>query len=56
MLGWNVTRSVAAGALSGAKSQTTWGAGNSSVPLMKQAGYAHSWPGSPPLGNGGNRM
>src|SRR3954449_4266988 len=56
MLGWNVMRSFAPGALSGAKSHTTWGAGNSRVPSMKQAGYGHSWPASPSLGNGGKRM
>ena len=54
MLGWNVTRSVAAGADSGARSITVWTAGNSSVPLMKHAGKAHDSPGWPPLGNGGN--
>ena len=38
MLGWKVTRSAAPGALSGAKSITLAGAGNSRLLSMKQAG------------------
>ena len=55
MLGWNVIRSVTAGALPGARSMTVCGAGNSSVLSMKQAGKEHASPGAPSLGNGGNR-
>src|SRR5947207_5756506 len=32
------------------------GAGNSSVPLMKQTGYGQGSPPAPPLGNGGTRI
>ena len=31
---------------------TVCAAGNSSVPLMKQAGYSHASPGAPSFGNG----
>jgi hypothetical protein len=53
MLGWNVTRSAALGAVSGAKSITVCGAGNSRLLSMKQAGKAQVSPGDPPVGNGG---
>ena len=57
MLGWKSMRPAAPGALSGAKSSTTCGAGNSSVPLMKQTGIgARLARAAPPLGNGGTRM
>src|SRR4029079_5037568 len=45
MLGWNVTSWSAAGALSGARSMTVWGAGISSALVMKQAGNAQGSPG-----------
>src|SRR5678815_613810 len=42
MLGWKVTRSVADTGVDGARSITAWGAGNSRLLSMKQAGNAHS--------------
>src|SRR5260221_7683888 len=54
MLGWKVTRSAAPGALSGAKSMTVAGAGNSRLLSMKQAGKAHDSPGAS-FGEGGKR-
>ena len=56
MLGWIVTRSVAAGADSGARSSTVCTAGNSRLLSMKQAGNEQASPGAPSLGNGGTRM
>jgi hypothetical protein len=53
--GWKVTSSLAAGALSGAKSTTLWGAGNSREPVMKQTGKAQGSPGFSLFG-GGNAM
>src|SRR6266446_2198820 len=42
MLGWKVTRSVADAGVDGARSITAWGAGNSRLFSMKQAGNAQS--------------
>ena len=39
MLGWKVITAAPAGiGWLGSRSRTTWGGGNSSVPLMKQTG------------------
>ena len=51
MLGVNVTRSPA-GAVG---PMIVSAAGNSSVPLMKHAGYSHASPGTPSFGKGGTR-
>ena len=50
MLGWNDDEVGRRGALSGAKSQTTCGAGNSRVPSMKQTGYGARVAGAAALG------
>ena len=54
MLGVKVTSCVRLGR--GAGPMTVWGAGNSSVLSMKQAGNGQARPGAPPAGNGGKRM
>ena len=48
--------SLAGGGVEPSGAQTTCGAGNSSVPSMKQTGKAHASPGAPSFGNGGTRM
>ena len=54
MLGVERHELIGGRAQSGAKSMTVCGAGNSSVPLMKQAGKAQGSPGLALLvGNGG---
>ena len=54
MLGYQVTRPV--DWVASVRDRTTCGAGNYSVPWMKQAGYGQASPGPPSFGNGGNTM
>ena len=55
MLGYHVISALAGGGVDPSGAQTTCGAGNSSVPSMKQTGKAQASPAAPPLGNGGTR-
>src|SRR3954447_17442439 len=54
--GWMYTPTAGGAAAFGSKSMTEWGAGNSRLFWMKQAGKEQDSPAAPPRGAWGNAM